>query len=174
MAGDFRLNEELFSGQPFDGTAQPLKGLIGLRTVEIGDALVVGIADEAVEAFTTEVELYLSAVAAGAHAQAAELNAGLAQGDLVDGGAFGGGGGERARAEDHGPGGGDGGLEEIPTTDSRIVHKMSPDSFLPLNIAGEAFQSRMQRIWEGVCSQTNVVNKTDCLPAWPVQEGCTV
>src|SRR5436190_19378730 len=29
LAGDFRLNEELFSGQPFDGTAQPLKGLIG-------------------------------------------------------------------------------------------------------------------------------------------------
>ena len=89
FAGDLGLDEELLAGQALDGAADPVERLVALGAVEVGDALVVGVADELVEALLAEGVLDVAAVAAGAEAQAAELEAGLAQGDLVHGGALG-------------------------------------------------------------------------------------
>ena len=91
FAGDFGLEEDLFAREPFDGAGDPIEGLVGLGAVEVGDALVVGVADEVVEVLLAEGVLDVAAVAAGAEAEAAEFEAGLAQRDLVHRSAFGGG-----------------------------------------------------------------------------------
>ena len=90
LAGDFGLEEELLAGQAFDGALDPFERAVALGAVEVGDALVVGVADEGAELLLAQGELDVAAVAAGAEAQAAELKAGLAQGHLVHRRAFGG------------------------------------------------------------------------------------
>src|SRR5579859_230039 len=78
LAGDLGLNEQFFARQSFDRTAQPLEGPIGLRAVKIGNTLIIGVADQAVKTLTAEVKLDLTAITAGSHAQATELDPGLA------------------------------------------------------------------------------------------------
>src|ERR1035441_6721535 len=82
--GDFGLDEQLLARQALYGVAHPLEGAVALRAIKIRDALVVGIPDEFVECFLPQAVLDVAAVAAGAETQAAQLNARLAKGDLVD------------------------------------------------------------------------------------------
>ena len=65
-APDLGLDKELFSRQTLDGLADPFVSAIGLSGVDISDALIVGVTDEAVEPLLAEVVLDPSAVAPGA------------------------------------------------------------------------------------------------------------
>src|SRR5579872_6415304 len=107
------LNKKLFPRQPLHCAAQPFESAIGLRTIEIRDSLVVGIFYQVIEPFAAKVKLHLATVTAGAHAQAAELDARLSKCDLVHRGAFGRRGRKRASAQHHSAGGGEGGLQEF-------------------------------------------------------------
>jgi len=80
--------------------------------------------DELVEGLLAEGKLDVAAVAAGAEAQTAELNTGLAEGDLVHGGAFGGGVGTDpgTGGQQQGPGGGGGAFEELAAAEVVGLH----------------------------------------------------
>ena len=81
---DFGLDENLLARQPLNGPAEPLESAVGLGAIEISDALIVGVMNEPVERLPTQGILHFSAVGAGAEPQPAQLEAGLAQGNLVD------------------------------------------------------------------------------------------
>ncbi len=74
------MDEQLLPGQALDGTAEPLEGAVALRAVEVRDPLVVGVVDELVKGLLAKGILHVAAVAAGAEAQAAQFEAGLAEG----------------------------------------------------------------------------------------------
>jgi hypothetical protein len=83
LARDLGLQEHLLARQCLHRASHPFEGLVGLGTVEPGDALIEGVAHQAVEALAAKIVLHLTAVTAGAHAEAAEADAGVAQSDLI-------------------------------------------------------------------------------------------
>jgi len=83
FAGDFGLEKQLLAGQPLEGALDPVKGAVGLGAIKVGDALVVGVAHQRGERLLPQGELNMAAVGAGAEAQPAEPEAGLAQGHLI-------------------------------------------------------------------------------------------
>src|ERR1017187_2459423 len=126
LAGDFGLDEKFFARQSLDGVANPVERRVGLRAVKVSDALVVGVVDEVDEAVLAERGLLVAAAAAGAHAEAAQLDAGLAEGHLIHGGARGRGRvcrarpGQRPRREQCGAGEG-GRLNELAAAVSGAI-----------------------------------------------------
>src|SRR5262249_20923181 len=127
LARDFGLNKELFARQSFDGAAEPLERLVSLGAIEIGDALVISVMHQAVEAFAAQFKLDLAAITAGAHAQAAEFDSSLPERDLVHGRALDRGRSEGGRAggPDHDrAGGGEGGVEEVPSAKAFHSHRI--------------------------------------------------
>ena len=89
FAGDLGLDEQLLPRQALDGVLYPLEGAVALRAIEVSDALVVGIPDELVKRLLPKIVLDVAAVAAGAETEAAQLETGLAERDLVHRGALG-------------------------------------------------------------------------------------
>ena len=67
------------------GVGDPFEGGIALGAVEVGDAPIVGVANQVVEGLLAQGLLHVAAVGAGAEAEAAELEARLSQRHLVDG-----------------------------------------------------------------------------------------
>ena len=101
-------------GNAFEGDAEhAVHVVIGVGGFKEADAVVVGVADEAVEAFLAEVALDGSIVGAGAEGEARDFDVRLAEGDEVGGAA--GFSGERDGGEGGGCAGSGGGFEEIAT-----------------------------------------------------------
>src|SRR5208283_1666139 len=84
LAGNLGLKKELFAGQTLDGFADPIERRILLCSVQVRDALVIGVTDKLDESFLAQYCLVPAAVAARANAQTAELDTGLAEHHLVD------------------------------------------------------------------------------------------
>ena len=72
-----------YADDVFDRAGDPFEGPVGLRTVQISDAAVVGVMHEAVESLLAEIALHIAAVAAESDAEPAQFDAGLAQRDAV-------------------------------------------------------------------------------------------
>ena len=122
-ATNLGLEIELLAGQTFDGRANPVEGPVALGAVDVRNALVVGVTDEPVEGLLTQIALDIAAIAARSEAQAAALEAGFAQRDLICRGAFGLFGREEvAGVEDCGAGQGRGSSQELPAAEMICVH----------------------------------------------------
>ncbi len=124
-AANFREQKNLLAGESLDRFRHPVKGPVALGAIEIGDTLVIRVADEPVELRLPDRVLHISAVAAGAEPQPAELQAGAAQGHLVGGGAPGG-AGEAGTGHSgcEGAGRGDGGLDEVTAAELAVFHNI--------------------------------------------------
>src|SRR5208283_288586 len=111
----FRLEEEFLARESFDGVGNPGKGGVGFGTVEVADALVIGIMDEPIELSLAQRLLHLATAAAGPHAETTESDAGVAQGDFVHSRAFDGRLGEQhpGRSQGQSTGGKGGTFEEL-------------------------------------------------------------